>query len=312
MDAENISFEALEQRLQHLLRASNGSAVSIEPEDPQIDPSQPQYLCAECTYTTYRLDYFQEHFWRKHVLRRKCLWHGCDNLSSTKEEHEAHVLERHGARCPKDGCNQVFKYKYQTREHLAASHQPVLVLNHVECPWTGCEEKFVDQATLKAHWDCIHTPYTYQAEKDKPFKCPFCHKRYVKQDMFLSSEWYHKMICSCTRYVLTIRDTRLRHRKRERMLTRLLRTDTLLLVSCRPTQTPIATTAGLPKTALTNSSISRLFFEGRGPRQQAMHSPKPPMSSSKQHPMTKAKRQTTTKSTLSRYKMGASTSTTSL
>ncbi|MCJ1277935.1 hypothetical protein MMC21_005749 [Puttea exsequens] len=179
MDAENISFEALEQRLQHLLRASNGSAVSIEPEDPQIDPSQPQYLCAECTYTTYRLDYFQEHFWRKHVLRRKCLWHGCDNLSSTKEEHEAHVLERHGARCPKDGCNQVFKYKYQTREHLAASHQPVLVLNHVECPWTGCEEKFVDQATLKAHWDCIHTPYTYQAEKDKPFKCPFCHKRYV-------------------------------------------------------------------------------------------------------------------------------------
>ena len=50
-----------------------------------------------------------------------------------------------------------------------------------QCPYPGCGLAYPDIHTLFEHCDGLHPLSIYQPENAKPYKCPFCAKRYAKE-----------------------------------------------------------------------------------------------------------------------------------
>ena len=50
-----------------------------------------------------------------------------------------------------------------------------------QCPYPGCGLVCPDMHTLFEHCDGFHPLSIYQPENAKPYKCPFCAKRYLKE-----------------------------------------------------------------------------------------------------------------------------------
>ena len=77
------------------------------------------------------------------------------------------------------------QYNKHTLEELALSLGEGNIANNnaflSQRPYPGCRLVYPDLHTLFEHYDGLHPLSIYQPENAKPYKCPFCAKRYVKE-----------------------------------------------------------------------------------------------------------------------------------
>lgn len=89
------------------------------------------------------------------------------------------------------GCKKYYysleKYQYNkyTLEELALSLKEDNIANNnvflSQCPYPGCGLVCPDLHTLFNHYDGLRPLSICQPENAKPYKCPFCPKRYVRE-----------------------------------------------------------------------------------------------------------------------------------
>ena len=184
-------------------------------EDIGISPTKPKYICAECAWTTSaHAGALARHFTVMHTSRRKCP--KCDYFSKNQEDLEKHRLQKHRHLCL--GCQRFFPTINEHRCHEpcgsqlridpscvngASSHTTIdgpvgekipgsgqSILNKRgsvqsgSCPDPGCQFTFLEFDTLYEHYVGLHPLCIVYVGHPKPFKCPFCSKRY-QHDRFI-------------------------------------------------------------------------------------------------------------------------------
>lgn len=205
----------LSRRLQRINQFPTDQEHPLKLEDVEIDPTKPKYICAECAWTTSTsAGALAQHFTIKHTSRLQCP--DCKRLCANEKELEKHQLQKHKHLCL--GCQRLFvtlnECKHHepcesqhriapTTENGAPSHtivdQPIggkapasgqSILNRrgsvqsASCPDPGCQLAFRDFDTLYEHYVGSHPLCIVYRGHPKPFKCPFCSKRY-QHDRFL-------------------------------------------------------------------------------------------------------------------------------
>ena len=209
MSPSQRSLVALAQRLQSLTQPTTDHDYPIKFEDVGISPTKPKYICAECAWTTSaHAGALARHFTVMHTSRRKCP--RCDYFCKSREDMERHRLQKHRHLCL--GCQRFFPTINEHRDHEpcgsqlridpslvngASSHTTVdspagekipgsgqSILNKRgsvqsgSCPDPGCQSTFLDFNTLYEHYVGLHPLCIVYLGHPKPFKCPFCSKRY--------------------------------------------------------------------------------------------------------------------------------------
>ncbi|CAD6591896.1 MAG: hypothetical protein ASARMPREDX12_005481 [Alectoria sarmentosa] len=215
MSSSHGNLVALNRRLQRMAQITADKDHPVKLEEFEIDPTKPMYVCAECAWTTStNADYLARHFTNKHTSRRKCP--ECRSICEDQEELEKHRLQEHRHLCLR--CQRFFatvdeckhhepcesqQYITPTAEIGASSHtvidRPIdgkapasgkNILNRrgsvrsVSCPDPGCQLTFPDFDTLYEHYVALHPLSIVYRGHPKPFKCPFCSKRY-QHDRFV-------------------------------------------------------------------------------------------------------------------------------
>lgn len=209
MSSSHGNLAALSRRLQSITPLPNDLDLPVKLEEFEIDPTKPKYVCAECAWTTSaNAGILARHFTVKHTSRVKCPH--CKCFCENQEELEKHRLQKHRHLC--QGCQQFFATLNECKHHepcemehriasttvnRASSHtkmdQPIggkapasgqSILNRKgsiqsgSCPDPGCQLTFPDFETLYEHYVGLHPLYIVYRGQSKPFKCPFCSKRY--------------------------------------------------------------------------------------------------------------------------------------
>lgn len=216
MSSSHGNLAALNTRLQsisHLQTDHHDPLIKLE--DLEIDPTKSKYVCAECAWTTSaNAGALARHFTVKHTSLVKCPH--CKVVCANEEELGKHRSQKHKHLCL--GCQRFFatvsecqQHEPCEREHRIASSivngapsrttidPPVggkaptsgqSILNRRgsvlsgSCPDPGCQLTFPDFDTLYEHYVGLHPLYIVYRGHPKPFKCPFCAKRY-QYDRFI-------------------------------------------------------------------------------------------------------------------------------
>ena len=216
MSSSHGNLVALSQRLQSITHIPTGQDHPIKLEDLEIDPTRPKYICAECAWTTSaNARALAQHFTIKHTTRIQCS--DCRRLRENEEELEQHRLQKHRHLCL--GCQRFFASVNECKHHEPCESQHRIVptngngaLSHTtidqpsggkppaygqsilnkrgsvqsrSCPDPECQLTFPDFDTLYEHYVGLHPLCIFYRGHSKPFKCPFCHKRY-QHDRFVS------------------------------------------------------------------------------------------------------------------------------
>ena len=192
MQARRPSLVGLEQRLGGLLHSLDSQSIAIKHEPVEIDPSLPRYVCGECAWTTSKSKGLAIHFTSQHnALNFRCPVRDCRIRYSSQWDVDKHFQNQHAIPCPYPGCEEVFLGTSQLHSHLGENHPPgddlspedgtVDTSRLFQCPYSGCGGRFPDHTALFNHYDGLHPLSIYQSGSPKPYKCPFCFKRYRKE-----------------------------------------------------------------------------------------------------------------------------------
>lgn len=212
MSSSHGNLVALNRRLQIRTQLLTDQQHPIKLE---IDPSKPKYVCAECAWTTSAgAHILARHFTVKHTTRVKC--RDCKVLCKNQEEIGKHRLEKHRHLCL--GCRKFFTTVNKCQHHEPCEREQRIGLRSVDgvsthtiinqsiggkapgggqsilnkrgsvqsnsCPDPGCQLTFLDFDTLFEHYVGAHSLCIVYRGHPKPFKCPFCSKRY-QHDRFI-------------------------------------------------------------------------------------------------------------------------------
>lgn len=215
MSFSHGNLVALNRRLQSIIQTPTDQDQPIKLEEPETEPTEPRYICAECAWTTStNAATLARHFTIKHTSRLKCP--DCKCLCGNQEDFEKHRLQKHRHLCL--GCHGFFPSVNTCRNHEPCEKQhsiaptpehgassPTIIDQPVDgkapasgqsmlnkrgsvqsgsCPDPRCELTFLDFDTLYEHYVGLHTLCIVYRGHPKPFKCPFCSKRY-QHDRFL-------------------------------------------------------------------------------------------------------------------------------
>lgn len=183
MEPQQSDLGSLEHRLRNIVTQSvDSDDAPIKSEEAEIYPSLPRYLCAECAFSTTNSGGLASHFRAKHTrfASYRCRWVGCSTRCVSQDAIDRHCRTSHGIPCPQSGCEQVFISTSELHHHLAALHATNNASTIFKCLFPGCGQGFPSHNVLLEHYDGLHPPYIYQEGKKAPYKCPFCHKRYIK------------------------------------------------------------------------------------------------------------------------------------
>ncbi len=200
---------ALNRRLQSISQLSTEQGHPIKLEESEIDLSKPKYICAECAWTTsLSAGSLAQHFAVKHTIRVKCP--DCKIICENQEELAKHRSEKHRHLCL--GCQRFFATVNECQHHepfereqrigiangngvsahtvinqpmggrASISGQSILnkrgSVQSNSCPDPGCQFTFLDFDALYEHYVGTHPLCIVYRGHPKPFKCPFCSKRY--------------------------------------------------------------------------------------------------------------------------------------
>ena len=187
----------------------------IKLEDLEIDPTKSKYICAECAWTiSTNAGALAHHFTVNHTDLVKCPH--CKIICANEEELKKHRSQKHRHLCL--GCQRFFATPSECQQHepcerehriasstvnsatsrtiidppvggkAPASGQSILnrrgSVQSGSCPDPGCQLTFPDFDTLYEHYVGLHPLYIVYRGHPKPFKCPFCAKRY-QYDRFI-------------------------------------------------------------------------------------------------------------------------------
>ena len=215
MSSSHRSLVALTRRLQSLAQYPTDHEYPMKLEDVGINPTRPKYICAECAWTTSaHAGALARHFTLLHTSRRKCP--RCDYICKSREDLEKHRLQKHRHLCL--GCQRFFPTMTEHRYHEPCGSQPRIdpsgvngasshtiidgpvgekipgsgqsILNKRgsvqsgSCPHPGCQFTSLEFDTLYEHYVGLHPLCIVYLGHPKPFKCPFCSKRY-QHDRFI-------------------------------------------------------------------------------------------------------------------------------
>ena len=200
---------ALNQRLQGITQLTIDEDHSIKVEDVQVDSTKFSYTCAECAWTTSTsARALCRHFTSKHAFRIKCPH--CKSLHKDLEQLKKHRSQKHRHLCP--ACQKFFATVKECEHHEPCESQYRIaqqISNDVSphepvdqdiggnaspteqsiptrrwsgpsgcCPDPGCQLTFLDFDSVYEHYVGLHPLSIVHHGHLKPFKCPFCPKRY--------------------------------------------------------------------------------------------------------------------------------------
>ena len=215
MSSSHGNLAALSTRLQSIGQLPiDHHDPQIKLEDPEIDPTISKYVCAECAWTTAIAGALARHFTVNHTSLVKCPH--CRVICANKKELERHRSQKHRHLCL--GCQRFFATVSECQQHepcerehriasstangapsrttidppiggkATASGQSILnrrgSVQSGSCPDPGCQLTFPNFDTLYEHYVRLHPLYIEYRGHPKPFKCPFCPKRY-QYDRFI-------------------------------------------------------------------------------------------------------------------------------
>lgn len=216
MSSSHGSLAALITRLQSISQLPvDYHDPLIKLEDLEIDTTRSKYICAECAWTTSaNAGALARHFMVKHTIRVKCP--DCKNVCGSEDLLKQHRSQKHRHLCP--SCQRFFATVNECQQHepcgrehrivsstmngtlsqttidppiggkAPASGQSILnrkgSVQSGSCPDPGCQLTFSDFDTLYDHYVGLHPLHIVYHGHPKPFKCPFCPKRY-QYDRFI-------------------------------------------------------------------------------------------------------------------------------
>ena len=215
MSSSHGNLVALNRRLQMINQHMTNQDHPMKLEDSEIHPSKPKYICAECAWTTSAgADALARHFTVKHTTCVKC--RDCKVLCEDQGELRKHRLEKHRHLCL--GCRRFFATVNRCQHHEPCEREQRVGLISVDgvsthttisqpiggktpgggqsilnkrgsvqsnsCPDPGCQLTFLDFDTMYEHYVGTHSLSIVYRDHPKPFKCPFCSKRY-QHDRFI-------------------------------------------------------------------------------------------------------------------------------
>jgi len=181
MQPQTSDLDSLERRLHHLVtQYLDDRDASIKPENHEIDPSLPRYLCAECAWYTTNSRHLANHFRVQH-LPFSCRMTGCPFRCASQDAIDRHRRSNHGIACPHENCLEIFTSTSELQRHIGEFHTAKNSSTIFQCPYPDCGQGFSYYNALLEHYDGLHPPYIYQQGKKAPYKCPFCIKRYIKE-----------------------------------------------------------------------------------------------------------------------------------
>ncbi|CAF9929448.1 MAG: hypothetical protein ALECFALPRED_004326 [Alectoria fallacina] len=215
MSSSHGNLVALNRRLQSITQIPADKDHPVKLEDFDMEPTKPKYVCAECAWTTStNAGYLARHFTNKHTSRRKCF--ECRRICKNHEELEKHRSQEHRHLCLR--CQRFFATVDECKHHepcesqqhitpaaengalshtvidrpidgkAPASGQNILnrrrSVRSVSCPDPGCQLTLPDFDSLYEHYVALHPLSIVYRGHPKPFKCPFCSKRY-QHDRFV-------------------------------------------------------------------------------------------------------------------------------
>ncbi len=209
MSSLHERLKALNQRLENITQLPTNQEISIEADDLDFDSTKLKYICAECAWTTSSNALaLSRHFILRHPPRFECpdCKFSCDNQVKLKE----HRSRKHGHLCP--ACQRIFATVKECSHHepcegrynialkargdaspltptdqSLAERVPVSAPSLLDgrgsilsgsCPDPGCHLTFLTFDTLYEHYVSSHPLCLLYNGHSKPFKCPFCPKRY--------------------------------------------------------------------------------------------------------------------------------------
>ena len=199
---------ALTQRLQIITLHLTNQDDPVEPANVLSSITNPKYICTECAWTTSaNAQALARHFISKHSIRLKCP--SCNIWCISQDQLEKHQSQKHRHLCP--ACQMFFatvdECKYHepcaTRFNIAftptissptvtdqAMSEKALIspkksagkrgsVQSGFCPDPGCQLTFLEFDTLYQHYIGSHPLSIPSHDPSKPFKCPFCSRRYL-------------------------------------------------------------------------------------------------------------------------------------
>ena len=216
MSSLHERLAALDRRLQVITRFATEQGASIKVEDCEIDSANSRYVCAECAWTvSTNASALAHHFTFVHTSHLKCL--DCKSFGGNQKELKKHRSQKHRHLCL--SCQKFFPTKDQCEHHEPCESQRHVAANtdadapsptttdqsiygkapanlqsilnrkssvqSGSCPDPACRLTFLDFNTLYEHYIKSHPFFIVWHGHTKPFKCPFCQKRY-QHDRFIA------------------------------------------------------------------------------------------------------------------------------
>lgn len=189
----------LNRRLQSITQLPNDQDNSQKVENVEIDLTKSKYVCAECAWTiSINAAALARHFTLKHVFRLKCP--DCKTLCENHEGLEKHQSQKHGYPVNEGKHHEPCESQHRVPATIgnevtspttggptiswkaSASVQSILnrksSVQSGSCPDPECQLTFPDFNALYEHYAASHPLYIIYSGHPKPFKCPFCPKRY--------------------------------------------------------------------------------------------------------------------------------------
>ena len=211
----------LSQQLQNInLRSTNQEDIT-KAGNYHGGSTKFQYICAECAWTTsISARALAHHFLLKHTAHLKCP--DCRTLCRNRETLEKHQSKMHRHLCP--ACQRYFATVTECGHHEPCASQYSIILESVvspttvthqsvgetipslapssidkrgslqsgSCPDPDCQLTFSDFDQLYEHYVASHPLFVLHQDPSKPFKCPFCSKRYQHHRFILGHIKRHK------------------------------------------------------------------------------------------------------------------------
>ena len=210
MSSLDERLAALSRRLKTLDQHRSDQDNPVKWNDFDLDTTNSKYICTQCAWmTSGNAGALARHFTSKHASPPlKCP--DCSFLYQSIEEFKKHRSQNHRHLCP--GCQRIFATVDQCKHHEPCETQYQNALRSIEdtaphtvieqpmggkdsassqstldkrgsaqfgsCPDPGCQLTFLDFATLYEHYIGSHPASIVTHGHPKPFKCPFCPKRY--------------------------------------------------------------------------------------------------------------------------------------
>lgn len=189
----------LNQRLQSITQLPSDPDSSEKVESAESDLNKSRYICAECAWTiSTNAAALARHFTLKHAFHLKCpeCKSLCDNqegLEKQQSQNHTYPLDegKHHDLCESQHCVPATIGNEVTSPTTggptidrkgSTSVQNILnrksSVQSGNCPDPECQLTFPDFNALYEHYVASHPPYIIFSGHPKPFKCPFCAKRY--------------------------------------------------------------------------------------------------------------------------------------